>query len=398
MLLLPGYGAAAAWLEKQEPEAEKQEGVTAGGETQTVPPPAPADTAALPPNFRGAMVLQQIFRETLPKLQFVLVGNKLLFSGAKSDIEMAQRVIAAVAQDLDVLSVVTKPPEVLGTFSVILTETPRQLEAARLLLSQIDVPPPQVLIEARLLELSPEATERLGIHWADAAGAISSFTITETPLERNSVVRFGTFARSGLEFQAILKALIAEGRARLLASPSITVVNEQEAEIFIGDQIQYLGVQDTDDRGRAIIQVLSQKVGVNLIAKPVVHLGDQAVTMRLVPAVSTLIQFVPVPGGGDLPQVRTRLADTTVRLNDGEMLAIGGLISEEEVRHMQKVPLLGDLPLIGQLFRNRVNSRRRTELAILISPRIILGKHPIPQPIFNGEPRLPPDRPFPKSP
>lgn len=272
-------------------------------------------------------------------------------------------------------------PSAMTGNALVLVGTMQQLDIARALLKQIDTPPAQVIVEARMLELSPEYSQRLGITWADIGGVLTSTTIKEGAPETG--VRFGRFTRSPIEIQATISALVRDGRARILANPSVSVVNEQEAVIFVGDQLKYLAAQSLDERGRPLFTLANQDVGVNLIVKPSINLRDNTVTLKLVPSVSTFVQFVEAPGGGALPQVRTRLVNTTVRLRDGELLAIGGLISDQDVISTQKVPFLGDLPVLGQFFRHRRKEHTRTELAILIRPRIVRDAEALPTAPFT---------------
>lgn len=274
-------------------------------------------------------------------------------------------------------------PSAMTGNTLVLVGTEQQLGVARTLLRQIDTPPAQVVVEARMLELSPETSERLGISWADIGGVLTSATMKEDQ-EQNGV-RFGRFSRSPIEIQATLSALVRDGQARILASPSVSVLNGQEATIFVGDQLKYLAAQSLDENGRPLFTLANQDVGVNLVVKPSVNLKDNTVTLKLVPSISTFVQFVEAPGGGTLPQVRTRLVDTTVRLKDGELLAIGGLISDQDVVSMQKIPLLGDLPVLGQFFRHRRKEHTRTELAILIRPRIVRDSESLPATPFTED-------------
>lgn len=275
----------------------------------------------------------------------------------------------------------TAQPTGMAGNALVLVGTMHQLDIARTLLKQIDTPPAQVIVEARMLELSPEYSQRLGISWADIGGVLTSTTLKEGDAETG--VRFGRFTRSPIEIQATISALIRDGQARILANPSVSVVNEQEAVIFVGDQLKYLAAQSLDERGRPLFTLANQDVGVNLIVKPSINLRDNTVTLKLVPSVSTFVQFVEAPGGGALPQVRTRLVNTTVRLRDGELLAIGGLISDQDIVSMQKVPFLADLPVLGQFFRHRRKEHTRTELAILIRPRIVRDNETLPTSPFK---------------
>jgi type II secretory pathway component GspD/PulD (secretin) len=262
--------------------------------------------------------------------------------------------------------------------SVILVGTEGDVQQARSILERTDKPPPQVLIEAQVLELTPEATKELGLSFPNP--------LIETTIRERSTngVKFGAFERSPISIPLKLNTLISRQLARVLASPSITVVNNEDASIFIGDLIKFISSQTTDIQGRLQFTVDTQPVGITLLVRSRIN-ADGAITLKLHPVVSTLTRNSAVTGAGNLPQVRSREADTTVRLQDGEMLAIGGLISEEEVRAMERLPLLGDLPVIGKLFQHRFSRRTRTDLTILIRPRIIRPGEPIPQAGLMGE-------------
>ncbi len=255
---------------------------------------------------------------------------------------------------------------------VILIGTPAEIAEMEGFLDQLDQKSAQVMIEAMVLEVAPQAIDTIGVQWTDAAGKVTGSTITETAPRENNVIRFGTFNRRGIQFNAAINAAISRGYARLVADPTIAVQDQTEAAIFIGDQINYLGLQaNTPLTGTPALVVLSQNVGVTLDVTPVVNLEGEAVTLKLIPTVSTLTRFDPIPGGGILPQIGTRQANTTVRLNNDEVFAIGGLIQEQDIRQLDKVPLLGDLPIIGHLFRNRHTEHRRTEILLFIRARVV---------------------------
>jgi type II secretory pathway component GspD/PulD (secretin) len=263
-----------------------------------------------------------------------------------------------------------------GIASLLLVGTEAELAQAAGYLEKVDVAPPQVLIEARLIELSPETARSLGIQWSNELDVLATTRVKENSVTNGTgatdVLRFGRFTRSGLQFDATLRALERSGEARTLASPSLTVINEKEAEIFIGDQIKYASSQNTDQQGRIQGNLANSDVGITLRFTPFILPADNSVTMALNPTVSTLIGFTRNLDGREvIPQLRTRRADTTVRMGSGSMLAIGGLISDEEIRRRDRVPILGSLPLVGELFRSRSRSRRRLEVVILIRPWIV---------------------------
>src|SRR5262249_49866092 len=143
---------------------------------------------------------------------------------------------------------------------------------------------------------------------------------------------------------ATLNAMITDKKAKLLANPSIMALNDQDASIFIGDTLRY-SVANAGTAGTTI-QAFEVPLGLILLLRPRVS-EDGNITLRVHPVVST--GFLASNG---LPQTSAREADTTVRIKDGDTIVIGGLIREEDIKQMQKVPLLGDLPVLGYLFRN----------------------------------------------
>jgi hypothetical protein len=161
------------------------------------------------------------------------------------------------------------------------------------------------------------------------------------------------------------------------------VVEGKEAKIFIGDQVKFLSTQSVNAQGQVTLQTVVEDIGINLLVSAAVHDNEDAVTLALHPNVSTLVSFIQAPGGGVLPRVRTREANTSVRLQNGEMIAIGGLLNTEDLDVVERIPLLGRLPVLGELFRNRRRDRRRTELTIFLRPRIVRNSDTLPQPIVS---------------
>jgi type II secretory pathway component GspD/PulD (secretin) len=271
------------------------------------------------------------------------------------------------------------PDDSGGVPFILLAGETERVEKAVAFLRKVDIAPPQVLLEARLLELSPQQLNNLGILWNDptTGGVLGTAKFTEIPRTKDSAIRFGSFNRSALEINATINALQLNGDTRILSSPSVTVINNKQARLFSGQKV-LTPLADIDTQGRTILKLVQQDIGVTLVVQPTVNLRDSSVTIYLKPSVSSIIDFIKSTNGASLAQVSTRDAETTVRIPSGEMLAIGGLITEEEVRSIQKVPLLGDLPLIGELFRNRRLQKRRTELVLLLQPQIVTGKNRIP--------------------
>jgi type II secretory pathway component GspD/PulD (secretin) len=184
-------------------------------------------------------------------------------------------------------------------------------------------------------------------------------------------ITYRIFGVPRTDVEARLRALAAEGRVRIRATPTAVALNGQSARIFSGQQ-RYIRADYFVEWSQAFItRVIPVDVGVSLEMN--CWVGAEGVILATVTPRVTAIAELDVKTG--LPTVSTRLAETTVLLREGETLLIGGLKLQQQDTITRKVPLLGDLPLIGGLFRAKTQRRTTTELAILVTPRIITSSH-----------------------
>lgn len=233
------------------------------------------------------------------------------------------------------------------------------------LIERLDLPTPQILIEARILD--SEVTTGME-HGAD----IFNLYAEDAP-ERVFNQRFGgdgatlrfSILDAGYNIDTLITAMATESNARLLNNPRVMVLNNQEAEIAIVDEIPFR-VVELDDDGRSIVSTEFKEVGVKITATPTVS-KDGTITMRVEPEQSFQVGTT-VDG---FPIVKSSRVSTTFMLKDGETAIIGGLIRERTTESASKVPIIGDLPLIGYLFRSANKSDSRLELTIFITARII---------------------------
>jgi general secretion pathway protein D len=180
-------------------------------------------------------------------------------------------------------------------------------------------------------------------------------------------VKIGSVGNAGFSFDATINALVQNRVAKVLAEPKIAVIDGEDASIFIGDTIRYRVLASVTDGGQQVFDVREVPVGIVLLVRPRVN-SDGQVTLKVNPVVSTITSFF---GPERIPQTASREANSTIRMQDGQTIAIGGLIRDEDRRTLSKVPLLGDLPLVGQLFRNTFRERRRTDVTIFLTARIL---------------------------
>ncbi|MCC2672846.1 MAG: type secretion system protein [Armatimonadetes bacterium] len=245
--------------------------------------------------------------------------------------------------------------------TIILAGPAAEVEQATQVLVSEDFAPQQVIIEARVVDISPEKTKQLGFLWDWNA---LKFT------ERGGGVAdagkaFGAFARTPFQFDVTMDALERNRDARVLAKPNISVIDGEEASIFIGDILRYERLESVTAVGQTFT-IETVPVGVALLCRPRVTGND--IVLRVHPVVSTVTDFTG--RNNDIPITASREADSTIKMKDGETIAIGGLLREEDIRTLSKVPFAGDLPLIGQLFRHRNNVKRKSEVTIFLTARV----------------------------
>ena len=231
------------------------------------------------------------------------------------------------------------------------------------IISQIDIPPHQIMFEVEAVEISREDYKNLGVDWGTTTalpGVPPSDTLVDAPLT-GSKIRVG-FGAYGVNFAATINHLIEEKKGRLLASPRIAALDGQRAQILIGDKLAVESRQVSN--GSEITSVTYIDVGIKLEVTPTVN-DEGTITAYIKPEVSNKTDETK---SGN-PNIRTRQAETTLRVKDGETIVIGGLIQRQETRDAFKTPLLGDLPIIGSLFRSTNKQKKETELVILITPR-----------------------------
>ncbi len=259
---------------------------------------------------------------------------------------------------------VIAPPKVL-----ILQGSASELASAKGLLAKVDVQQPQIVIEAKVIDILNDSAKDLGIEWSWSGVGFDEYTTDETGTP--TAITLGNFHRSPVSILGKLNALITSEKARVLANPSIAALDGKQASIFIGRELKYVvNIQQTPTGINVTTE--TARVGVQLHTVSRVS-TDGYITMDLHPEVSMPYgDGLEIPEIGlSLPEISRRYVDTTVRIKDGETIVIGGLISEEEREIASRIPLLSDLPLIGGLFKTKNKSKNRSEIMMFITPRIL---------------------------
>ncbi len=268
---------------------------------------------------------------------------------------------------------------------LVVVTSPRVIAEIQDIVGQLDQPARQVMLEARIVEVSIDDVRNLGIDWnlLNRQGFIivegnpgpsapntlpGSLPYVPNPANGSDLFKFNQFSRQAKAFQAAIDLAINEGNARVLANPKLATLNGHEANILVGSRIPYV-VQGTTFAGGAAAptqQIEREEVGIKLRITPLIN-ADGYITTTIEPEVSS----ASFRGQSDLPVVNTRQASTTVRLKDGNSVIIGGLLSEEKTTNVTKVPILGSIPGIGLLFQHQSITSSKKDLVIEVTPRIL---------------------------
>ena len=255
--------------------------------------------------------------------------------------------------------------------TLILSGSAEDVAKAKEILATLDVKPQQVLIEAKVTDITLDAQKRLGLTWT-----WTNFIFDESA--KDSGQAKSDWHRLPVTIEGQLDAMLKDNSAKLLANPTIAAVEGKPATIFIGDEIKYIvNIQQTLTGVTFETETANVGVTLRVVARPD---NDGYITLALHPEVSVISDFLRIgtgTGGNNatsaivLPQIARRFTDHVVRVKAGETIAIGGLIRDNELNNLTKIPLLGDLPFFGGLFRHREKTRQHSEIAIFLKASLM---------------------------
>jgi len=225
------------------------------------------------------------------------------------------------------------------------------------------------MVEVQVIDTTPELTDKLGIKWDwkpfNFWEAKPGTGLTDAFKGTTRSVGFGQFSRLPWNFNALLDAMVVKKEAKILAKPSVMVIDGDESNVFIGDTIRARLAQ-AGGLGTQTIEIAEFPVGIILLFRPRINV-DGNITMRVHPVVSTITSI----DDDNIPQTSTREAETTVLIKDGDTVVIGGLIRDEMTKTVTEVPFLSRLPIVGELFRSRSTNKRKSEIVVLITPHLV---------------------------
>ncbi|RLA10166.1 MAG: type II secretion system protein GspD [Gammaproteobacteria bacterium] len=284
-----------------------------------------------------------------------------------------------------------------NTNSVIITAPPPAYNDLRQVIRKLDVRRAQVLVEAIIADVSAGTADELGVQWVIdgrdggyavgatnfangrssitniLAGAESGIPI----LDQGLSLALGNFGSGGTNFAALLRALSSDATTNILSTPSVMTLDNQEAEILVGQSVPFITGQytDTGAGGGSVdpFQTIQREdVGVTLRVKPQINEGS-TIKLELHQEVSSVIPSIKTLGASDLV-TNKRSINTTVLVDSNETIVLGGLIDDQLITTDERVPFLGSVPILGRLFRYQSTDVEKRQLMVFIKPQIVRDK------------------------
>jgi type IV pilus assembly protein PilQ len=261
--------------------------------------------------------------------------------------------------------------------TLIVTDLPENIRRIDTLVAELDRPVPMVMIEAKLIELSPKREGELGINWSKTLDAKLA-TFDETSRQNYSVRNpdvfrggpwtFGTLTAS--QFGVVLDFLRRETHSKLVSNPRILAMDNEESIISVGTNFPVPQINRGVGGQGDVVTFQYRNVDISLRVRPHIDLEKDSITMYVNPIIEEVTGEVVIEKNR-APITSKRAVESVVTVRNGETLVIGGLIKESDKRITEKVWFLGDLPLLGNLFRHTKKQTVQTDLLIFITPRIV---------------------------
>ncbi|MEL7185954.1 MAG: secretin N-terminal domain-containing protein, partial [Pseudomonadota bacterium] len=282
------------------------------------------------------------------------------------------------------------------TNALVVDAPPKTMRSLMQIVDKLDIRRAQVLVEAIIVEVIADENNELGVSWAvEGTSSNTPIAVTNFPGLLSGVVQLGSAAGggtvdptgligdgvtlglgrvsdSGVSFAAILRALESDADTNIISTPSIVTTDNEEATLSVGQEVPFVSgsFSNTGGAGGAVnpfTTVNREEVGVKLSITPQINDGDS-----LVLDISQEISSIAQSASGAVDIVTNqRIVETTVIVNDGEILVLGGLIEDTLLEEDQKVPILGSIPILGNLFRARKTELKKTNLMIFIRAEIL---------------------------
>lgn len=282
------------------------------------------------------------------------------------------------------------------TNAIVVNAPPKMMRSLMQIVDKLDIRRAQVLVEAIIVEVTVDQKNELGVTWAiEGSGTDAPIAVTNFPGFMNGVVQLGSAASgggtgdptgligegitmgvgrisdSGISFAAVLRALEGDADTNIISTPSVVTTDNEEATLNVGQEVPFVTGSFSNTGGSGAINpfqtVQRQQVGVKLAITPQINEGNSMLLN-----ISQEISSIASSSSGAVDLVTNqRIVETTVIVDDGQILVLGGLLEDVLRESVQSVPVLGKIPLLGNLFRSRKTEKVKTNLMIFIRPTIL---------------------------
>ena len=277
-----------------------------------------------------------------------------------------------------------------NTNSLIITAPPAEMATLLAIIERLDIRRPQVLVEAVIAEVSEDNIRELGINFLvdgfESGGPIGLSNLDGATgrlignvaanaaglppgIDNGTTFALGNFASGNIDFGLLFNAIASDADNNILSTPTIVTLDNEEAEIVVGTNVPFItGQQLSTNNDNPFQTIERQDVGLRLKVKPQINEGD-TIKLELEQEVSS-VNATSLAGAADIT-TSTRSINTTVLVEDGQTLVLGGLNDDMVADVVEKVPLLGDIPVVGRLFQYKSKTKSKTNLMIFLHPVIL---------------------------
>ncbi len=258
---------------------------------------------------------------------------------------------------------------------LVVSASPRYIETIRGIIEELDAAPPQVVIQVLLAEVTIDRSNTWGmdLRVGPLGGDMYIFNSTPAGGAVSTALGLPTLSVASDDFGLLVRALEEQGRLEVLSRPSVTVNNNERAQINVGDDVGIVDGVTTFTDGNTQPILRREEVGVSIEVTPTIS-ADGFVRLEIIPEISNVSnRTTQVSAGLETPIIARRRVDTVVTIMDGQTIVIGGLIQNSTEDRKTKVPILGHIPIIGKAFQTDQFNDVRTELLIILTPKVIRG-------------------------
>ena len=255
---------------------------------------------------------------------------------------------------------------------LVVRDTPEVLRLVEKLIASVDLPEPEVMLEVEVMELATDQVDSLGLKWPEELQVGISNAVGAIPdrvfIGGNNPINF----RASITNPSVVATLRGTaGNSNILANPKIRVRNRDKAKVHIGQKLPVFTTTTNFTGSTSVAASVSYlDVGLKLDVEPTIQL-DNDVVIKVGLEVSNLIRQVTGPGGTTAYEIGTRNTSTVLRLADGETQVLAGLINDEDRKAGSGIPALSRIPVLGRLFGTQTDTRNKTEVVLLITPRVV---------------------------